>query len=71
MTVDVIVIQQGRSLAVRRGEGGERQRWDGVGPGKAGEVGCKTNRRRGRPVGEKTRRRQRSRAPVELEVGEG
>ena len=31
------VENQGRSLAIRRGEGGERQRRDGVGPGKAGK----------------------------------
>ena len=64
------VENQGRSLAVRRGEGGERQRWDGVGPGKAGEVGCKPNRRRGRPVGGGFSGGGGSRAPADQEEEE-
>ena len=61
--------KQGQGLAALRVEGSRRLQRDGVGPRKAGEVGCKPNRWRRRPVGEKTRRWRRSRALVELEVG--
>ena len=62
--------KQGRSSMARRGEEGERQQRDGVGPGKAGEVGCKPNRRRGRPVGGGFSGGGGSRAPADREEEE-
>ena len=45
--------KQGHGSAARRDEGSRREQRDGVGLGKAGEVGCKPNQRRGRPMGGK------------------
>ena len=64
------VENQARSLAVRHGEGGECQRRDGVGLGKVREVGCKPNRRRGRPVGGGSRGGGACTVPVGREVEE-